>query len=692
MADRDGESTFSMQSVFPKAFDFFGQCVLPIEEDNDDSRVRDSEEQARSSQHSDSITSSSSEIGEEPSKVADFMSIFKFSSENEERNEGNSGSANNTSKPTGGFMSMFNFTDDQKREEDVATTAAAPPPHILRPSTLAIIAACEEAHTKSVEAAPPPPVKEEEGFFSSMFNFSSGNGDGRESATSSTTTSKQYRPASLHMSRNDSPISPEDAEKSAAEFFRLVWAGVCCPFDDGTNQVQEGAESSAPEIRLPPSRRSSAEARELLRYYKVVVVAVLFSSIAFPIADTYSDISVCIQWLTSKDVELREYGWISLGLLFGSLVPMAIFMYYIETNCKKDRRWDPKWGCLLSFSFLRMPVSAICDSVGIILKDKVVKSDLEGLPSKGGIVDTRGIDTQKRFLRGLGGSSILRLFELVCESTLQLMLQSYVVTWRHFKYGERPDVTIIFSIVVSLLTLAFGLVSLYASRSNMIVQVFASVHVFFLLVVRFAVHAALFVKFGHVAVCFVFVALVARLAFFGHFTNKFGLKWANPNDPNDTMKGKFMFGALTMALTYFAPISTDEIEYFDEIATSGPIRSVAYFNRFFSGRRSKVLLCIHAAEATVCWVFVLSLPHENARAGVTPIFALIWGAVPAVASLAFFLLAKNKDDRYQAMEKEAQRKMRRRSERFPTKEKERRRSQRFTAPVPTKEKERQATV
>ncbi len=566
----------------------------------------------------------------------------------------------------------------------------------LRPSTLAVLAACqtqERQHSAGNQKA-----GEKKGFFS-LFDVSvdehgpNGHINGLPPPTEvevGSFSSSGRVVGSLNIERNEHEHNDaESAPKSASAFCGLIRDGFCCFFldDDSTHQVKEGTnmslEDSATQMReedgdnnnnastqkqVETRRRTpAAEARALLQYYKVVVIALLLYSAILPIVDTYSDINVCAKWLMSEDAELREYGKVSLGLLFGSLVPMTIFMFKIETNCKRDRRWDPRIGVLLSISFLRMPVSALWDSFEIALKDKVVKKDLEGLPTSGEIVDTRAIGTQKRFVRGLGAIAILRLFEMVCESTLQLLLQSYVVAWRHFKYNEGADLFLIFSIVMSLLTLAFGLVSLYASQSNLVVQILASCFVFLMLVVRFAVHAALFVKLGKYAICFVFLSIGARIAFYAFFTEKNGI---------DTVKGKSSFMALTVGLTYFTNISTDEKGYFDEIATSGPIRDVAYFSQLFGGRRSRVMLILHCVEAVVGWLFALLLPHLKARAGVSWAFALICGALPLFAALGFFVVATNKDNMYQEQEKEAARlfqqkerrrlkKERRRSERFP---------------------------
>ena len=117
------------------------------------------------------------------------------------------------------------------------------------------------------------------------------------------------------------------------------------------------------------------------------------------------------------------------------------------------RYFHPAFGCCLSLTGLRLPcftaiqLARICGS-GLDEDDHKRPSQLSGFAL---------------YFRGQSSIIILKLFELVCESIPELLLQTYVGALRYYKYGEPPGLWLASSLLISLSAVTLGVVSAYLS-------------------------------------------------------------------------------------------------------------------------------------------------------------------------------------------------------------------------------------
>ena len=176
---------------------------------------------------------------------------------------------------------------------------------------------------------------------------------------------------------------------------------------------------------------------------KGVAILILLSSVVLPISDTGSDIALTAEWLQSGGDE-KWFGEVSLAIIVVSAFIPAVAMGFIEwaaTNggsffqqfCypgylynEESGNFAPALGFFLSMTELRLPVTALIQ-VNDIRKNGVTDKYIKG-PSA--VSDEEAEETGalgsllKMFTPGASIIIALRLFELLGETTLELLLQT----------------------------------------------------------------------------------------------------------------------------------------------------------------------------------------------------------------------------------------------------------------------------
>ena len=181
---------------------------------------------------------------------------------------------------------------------------------------------------------------------------------------------------------------------------------------------------------------------------KGVAILILLSSVVLPISDTGSDIALTAEWLQSGGDE-KWFGEVSLAIIVVSAFIPACAMLLIEWAgagepniiydfqkfCypgylynEESGNFAPALGFFLSMTELRLPVTALIQ-VNDIRKNGVTDKYIKG-PSA--VSDEEAEETGalgsllKMFTPGASIIIALRLFEYLGETTLELLLQTYV--------------------------------------------------------------------------------------------------------------------------------------------------------------------------------------------------------------------------------------------------------------------------
>ena len=186
------------------------------------------------------------------------------------------------------------------------------------------------------------------------------------------------------------------------------------------------------------------DALNVIRKNRLITVLVLLSSIALPIADTGSDILLTYEWLDAgPSSDEYWFGQMSLAIMIISTVIPGSVMLYIEWEGpfisdkqmnantfrpdylyhKKFGFFHPILGLFLSLTELRLPVLAMIQIYDITMNgvsDKYLVGPAD--------VNDYDCADELRAMFSAGASMImaLRLFELLGETTLELLLQTCV--------------------------------------------------------------------------------------------------------------------------------------------------------------------------------------------------------------------------------------------------------------------------
>ena len=181
------------------------------------------------------------------------------------------------------------------------------------------------------------------------------------------------------------------------------------------------------------------DALNVIRKNRLITVLVLLSSIALPIADTGSDILLTYEWLDAgPSSDEYWFGQMSLAIMIISTVIPGSVMLFIEwegpfngetaNTFRPDYLYDKKFGLFhpilglfLSLTELRLPVLAMIQIYDITMNGVSDKYLI-------GPADVKDCEDDDRKMFSAGASMImaLRLFELLGETTLELLLQTYV--------------------------------------------------------------------------------------------------------------------------------------------------------------------------------------------------------------------------------------------------------------------------
>ena len=404
---------------------------------------------------------------------------------------------------------------------------------------------------------------------------------------------------------------------------------------------------------------------------KWLIVLIMLVNTVIPLIDSMSDVMVTWGWWVEGGV-FRFYAELSIAVMAFSLVLPAIFYFYLEglekdgslfthegfddssvirERCGACRLYDrtkrffhPAFGCCLSLTGLRLPcftaiqLARICGS-GLDEDDHKRPSQLSGFAL---------------YFRGQSSIIILKLFELVCESIPELLLQTYVGALRYYKYGEPPGIWLASSLLISLSAVTLGVVSAYLSdEKSLVTGLLATVYCLVVIVLRFAVHAALFVEFG--ALTAVFFA-----AFFGARCVITTRRWVvefDESDQDDTPRNpisknpsrrsvhsRMSLGPAGMAdsvLQYFFPLGAGERGEEKLLALQGMQKQPNVHAKLLSPNALTVL-SMHLVEACVAWIAILAVSRPG-RANVGLQSALYWGLLPAGGAIVLLFWLRARD-------------------------------------------------
>ena len=389
-----------------------------------------------------------------------------------------------------------------------------------------------------------------------------------------------------------------------------------------------------------------------------LIVLIMLVNTIIPIIDSMSDVMVTWGWWAEGGV-FRFYAELSIATMAFSLVLPAVFYFYLEgleedgsllthegftddarvlrERCGACRLYDrskrffhPAFGCCLSLTGLRLPcftaiqLARICGA-GLDEDDHKRPSQLSGFAL---------------YFRGQSSIIILKLFELVCESIPELLLQTYVGALRYYKYGEAPNLWLASSLLISLSAVTLGVVTAYLSdEQSLVTGVLATVYCLGVIVLRFAVHAALFVEFG--ALTGIFFA-----AFFGARCVITTRRWVAEHDAADQryarapsaerqVAWRVSLGPAGLAdsvLQYFFPLGAGDRGEEKLLALQGMQIKPNVHAKLLSPNALTVL-SMHLIEALVAWVAILAADRPG-RANVGWQSALYWGLLPAGGVIA----------------------------------------------------------
>lgn len=190
----------------------------------------------------------------------------------------------------------------------------------------------------------------------------------------------------------------------------------------------------------------NAEAVSVLRYNRFITITVLLFGVTFPILDTGSDIALTVEWLSAgANSDDYWFGTVSLSIIVISAFIPACVMGVVEyaaagTNGEVASGkfsasyiydWEmglfhPILGFFLSMTELRLPVIA-CIQIYEIATRGVTQKFLDGPTTVKMSNRFRALTNFKLLTPGASIIYGLRLFELLGESTLETLLQTYVV-------------------------------------------------------------------------------------------------------------------------------------------------------------------------------------------------------------------------------------------------------------------------
>lgn len=262
------------------------------------------------------------------------------------------------------------------------------------------------------------------------------------------------------------------------------------------------------------------ESLEVITRNRTIACAVICSSVLLPLADTFSDILLTVEWLGAGEKSSDFFfGQMSLAILVVSALVTSIAMFGIECDGlafdvnpgywynSESGFFHPVLGLLLSITDVRLPVVAALQ-IGDIIRHGVDDKYLVG-PAEAPDRELGGKAATEMFRMFTPGASIvmaLRLFELLGETILELLLQTYKASVEYFRQGVAPSLVLRVSIVVSFLTLAIGIVTTLLNLERFPTKLLATIYCLECLVARFAVLTALFVEFGYGGLYFTCVA------------------------------------------------------------------------------------------------------------------------------------------------------------------------------------------
>ena len=270
-------------------------------------------------------------------------------------------------------------------------------------------------------------------------------------------------------------------------------------------------------FRLLISLGNDEKALRVLTQNIWIAIALLIMSIAFPLADTYTDVHLTYDWLKSDDD--FWYGKISLAILCVHPFVTAFWMLAVESKFGsvfwhakafdfESGMFHPILGFVLTVTQLRLPFTALLQIFDVWhngVHDKYMTTPVKA---------DQKLDQNeflRRFTRGYSGLLMLKMYELLGESMPEMLLQTFKLAIDFFDKDIMPDALLVGSILVGLCTFSFGVTGMLLNREQLATRLLATLYFLTSLVARVAVLIVLFIEFGKWTITFVVFAFVARV-------------------------------------------------------------------------------------------------------------------------------------------------------------------------------------
>ena len=370
------------------------------------------------------------------------------------------------------------------------------------------------------------------------------------------------------------------------------------------------------------------DAMKKLSQNRIFAICQLMCSVALPIADSVSDVLLTVEWLTGDQ---RWYGRVSLSILIVSeLLPAGVFfcaeseffdrvpLFRAPVYDWESKRFNPFLGVVISMTGMRLPANAAIQIYEIATNgvgDEYILSAGE-----------RGVGAET-FLTGATGIMCLKCFELLCETTSELFLQTYKGGHDHFVKDEEPSRLLKMSISISLCTLASGVAGAQLNLEQFMTKALATVYLLACLVARFAVMVSMFVAFGKNALGFALGAYFLRVCM---TVTRIGVGGGESGILN-------VAGIFDHILIFFLPLGTRKNEV--PLSIWGPTESPVVKDKLTSPW-ALGNLALTIVESAIGWTCILRadslIPFfEFVRFGLVPT-GIMLAALPLTYASAYF--------------------------------------------------------
>ena len=417
----------------------------------------------------------------------------------------------------------------------------------------------------------------------------------------------------------------------------VAGAAATATTSSGSSQVEFSDTSALAIIALGCkvlfSLGADEDAMKKLSQNRIFAICQLMCSVALPIADSVSDVLLTVEWLTGDQ---QWYGRMSLSILIVSeLLPAGVFFVAESNLLTRDRivrapvydweekTFNPFLGFVISMTGMRLPANAAI---------QIYEIATNGVGDEYILSAGQRESDARTFLTGATGIMCLKCFELLCETTSELFLQTYKGGHDHFVKDEEPSRLLKMSISISLCTLASGVAGAQLNMEQFMTKALATVYFLACLVARFAVMVSMFVAFGKKALGFALGAYFLRVCM---TVTRIGVGGGESGILNAA-------GIFDHILIFFLPLGTRKSEqYGDHLPVSiwGPVDSPVVKDKLTSPW-ALGNLALTIVESAIGWTCILRadslIPFfEFVRFGLVPT-GIMLAALPLTYASAYF--------------------------------------------------------